>query len=190
MAKDPKLLESQKNVTGQPGAKHFQTGVMELIENHWKEMVQNLETCYEEWLSQSGEEFPSSNDWAEFKLRSFIETMRKEHGLDNERIIALLRSLPPIREAAPKSETELTPEEKMLHALLGRAGEEKGQSQEETDSEEQSVRIKPLPYFRAMLSIAWNSFRHPLSTTVIDLESGEAVSGETTEIQHTATPSS
>jgi hypothetical protein len=38
-----------------------------------------------------------------------------------------------------------------------------------------AVRISPRAFLRAMVVIAWASFRHPFSTTVIDLSTGEVV---------------
>ncbi len=37
------------------------------------------------------------------------------------------------------------------------------------------VRIPPRAFLRAMAAIAWSSFRHPFSTTVIDLSTGKVV---------------
>ena len=37
------------------------------------------------------------------------------------------------------------------------------------------VRIPPLAFLRAMAAIAWSAFRHPFSTTVIDLSTGKVV---------------
>lgn len=37
------------------------------------------------------------------------------------------------------------------------------------------VRIAPRAFLRAMAAIAWSSFRHPFSTTVIDLSTGKVV---------------
>ena len=159
MAIDPKLLESDKDTTRPPTAKHLQTGVMELIDRYWREMVQNLQTCYEEWLPKSGEEFPTSDDWAEFKLRSFVETMRKEHGMDADKIIGLLQSLSPMKSVAhERTDTE--------------------KRRAEPDACVEPERIRPGPYLRAMCTIAWHSFRHPMSTTVVDLETGKALVAE------------
>ncbi|HMC65526.1 MAG TPA: hypothetical protein VKI65_11365 [Gemmataceae bacterium] len=40
------------------------------------------------------------------------------------------------------------------------------------------IYISPLAFLRSMLAIAWSAFRHPFSTTVIDLATGEVISEE------------
>jgi hypothetical protein len=40
------------------------------------------------------------------------------------------------------------------------------------------VKITPLAYLRSMWLILWSAFRHPLTTTVIDLETGRIVPEE------------
>ncbi len=42
-------------------------------------------------------------------------------------------------------------------------------------SEVEAVYISPGAYFRSMLAIAWSCFRHPFSTTEIDLATGKAI---------------
>jgi hypothetical protein len=37
------------------------------------------------------------------------------------------------------------------------------------------ARIPPCAFLRAMVSIAWSSIRHPLSTTLIDLSTGYVI---------------
>ncbi len=37
------------------------------------------------------------------------------------------------------------------------------------------VRIPPAAFIRAMIAVAWSAFRHPFSTTVIDLSTGKVV---------------
>ena len=34
--------------------------------------------------------------------------------------------------------------------------------------------IEPRAYLKSMAAIAWNSFRHPFSTTLVDLTTGQA----------------
>src|SRR5260370_36894885 len=47
----------------------------------------------------------------------------------------------------------------------------------------EAIRISFWMFLRAMAAVAWSAFRHPLSTSVIDVTTGECVerwSGETT----------
>jgi hypothetical protein len=37
------------------------------------------------------------------------------------------------------------------------------------------IRIPPLAYLRAILALAWSTFRHPFKTTEIDLMTGRIV---------------
>jgi hypothetical protein len=37
------------------------------------------------------------------------------------------------------------------------------------------IHIGPLAFLRSMFTLAWTAFRHPFSTTVIDLSTGRAV---------------
>jgi hypothetical protein len=37
------------------------------------------------------------------------------------------------------------------------------------------VRITPRAYLKSILAIAWGAFRHPFSTTFVDLSTGESV---------------
>ncbi|HTU20257.1 MAG TPA: hypothetical protein VMG10_19490 [Gemmataceae bacterium] len=46
---------------------------------------------------------------------------------------------------------------------------------EKPEAEPQLLRIPPLAYLRAMFMIAWSAFRHPWSTTTIDLATGRVV---------------
>lgn len=41
-----------------------------------------------------------------------------------------------------------------------------------------SIYISPLAFLRTMCAIAWSAFRHPLTTTVIDLSTGKVISPE------------
>ena len=43
------------------------------------------------------------------------------------------------------------------------------------DEAEEPVYVSPWAYLRAMALIAWSTFRHPFSTTTIDLATGECV---------------
>jgi len=40
---------------------------------------------------------------------------------------------------------------------------------------EPTMTVSPWQYLRTMALIAWHSFRHPLTTTVIDMQSGACV---------------
>ena len=37
------------------------------------------------------------------------------------------------------------------------------------------ARISPWAFLRAMIAIAWSAFRHPFTTTVVDLSTGRVV---------------
>jgi hypothetical protein len=41
---------------------------------------------------------------------------------------------------------------------------------------DERIYLRPWAYLRSMLLIAWSAFRRPLTTTVIDLETGRVVS--------------
>lgn len=45
-------------------------------------------------------------------------------------------------------------------------------------SEPEVLRVPPWSYLRAMFAIAWNAFRHPWSTTTIDLATGRVIHRE------------
>jgi hypothetical protein len=47
-------------------------------------------------------------------------------------------------------------------------------------------RIPPLGYFRSVWTLFWTAFRHPFTTTAIDLSTGQIVSGEPDDGQATA----
>ncbi len=50
--------------------------------------------------------------------------------------------------------------------------------QPDVPADEERVYISPGAYLRSMLAIAWSAFRHPFSTTTIDLTTGEVLSNE------------
>lgn len=52
---------------------------------------------------------------------------------------------------------------------------EEKQSLEDTEN---PFIIPPLAYLRAMVMIAWSAFRHPMSTTTIDLATGQVIQRE------------
>ncbi len=45
----------------------------------------------------------------------------------------------------------------------------------ETMNVEETVYISPFAFLRTMFLIAWSALAHPLSTTTIDMETGECV---------------
>jgi hypothetical protein len=49
---------------------------------------------------------------------------------------------------------------------------------DDVEDAEKPVAIPPLAYLRAMLTIAWSAFRHPWSTTTIDLATGRVIHRE------------
>src|SRR5205823_4386897 len=45
-------------------------------------------------------------------------------------------------------------------------------------TEDEAIVISPMAFLRSMAMLAWTAFRHPFSTTVIDLSTGQIVSDQ------------
>ncbi len=43
------------------------------------------------------------------------------------------------------------------------------------------IRISPLAFLRSMFALLWTAFRHPLSTTYIDVTTGDILAGDGSE---------